>query len=110
MSTKKDHGYKNPYLDQTIDRGTPVPTTLRISETRQLALAFFGVLFAIAFIVGILVLGGDVARSFALAAALLGTLSQFTAQDPNAQRASIVISYGGFLASVAAITAFTLGH
>lgn len=76
---------------------------------RDLLFAVSAVAFAAIFLVSIIVFGGDGSRTVAIFAALLATISQFTAQDEKAYRPSIFFAYFAFVAALIAFVIFAWG-
>lgn len=76
--------------------------------------AFTGTVFAVLFLVSIIVIGGGVSRSAALAAALLAASAQYVGSDAAADRRayllSIYLAYGAFALSIGALLAYVGGR
>ncbi|TGR83589.1 hypothetical protein EN866_33965 [Mesorhizobium sp. M2D.F.Ca.ET.223.01.1.1] len=66
--------------------------------------------FAVIFLGGVIVYGGEFSRDAALAAAFLGCISQFIGQDQRAYRPSIYTAYAGFVLSGLALLLFMAGR
>ncbi len=79
-----------------------------MSEFRRAICAFSATVFAVLFLASVIVFGHPVARSVAIAVALLAVFSQFVAQDeaPGARMAHLVASYLGFVLAIVAFIAF----
>jgi len=79
-----------------------------MSELRRCIFALSAMAFAVLYLGSIIVLGHPVARTVAIAVALLGVFSQFVAQDdaPAARAAHFVATYIGFVLALVALVVF----
>jgi hypothetical protein len=66
--------------------------------------------FAVVFLGGIIVYGGEFSRDAALAAAFLGCISQFIGQDQRTYKQSIYAAYAGFVLAGVALLLFMAGR
>ncbi|KQV27855.1 hypothetical protein ASC97_05685 [Rhizobium sp. Root1203] len=80
-----------------------------MSEARRVVCAVAATLFALLLLIIIAQYGGHWARVAVLITALLATISQFSAQDPQSQTFHLWVSWLGFLAALWAIVIFALG-
>lgn len=65
--------------------------------------------FAILFLGGIMVFGGETARNIAIGAAFFACASQFMAQDPAAYKGSIYSAYAAFIIGLLAYLFLLMG-
>ena len=65
--------------------------------------------FAVVFLGGVIVYGGEVARSIAITAAFFACVSQFIGQDQRVWKASIVTAWIAFAVAACALVAFWFG-
>jgi hypothetical protein len=65
--------------------------------------------FAVVFLISIIIYGGELARSIAITAAFFGCVSQFIGQEQRTWKASIVVAWVAFAAAGCALVAFWLG-
>lgn len=80
-----------------------------MSEARRSTCAIAATLFALLLLCTLVQYGGHATRIAACITALLGVISQFSAQDPEAQRFHLWVSFLGFTAALWAIIMFGLG-
>lgn len=71
--------------------------------------ALFATVFAVIFIVSIVILGDQYSRYAAVAAAFLGCASQFVAQDNDAWKISRAFAYAAFASGAAGLALFMAG-
>lgn len=71
--------------------------------------AFSSAVFAVVFLVAVIVYGDTAARNVAIGAAFLACASQFMAQDPKAYVASIYAAYAAFVTALLAYVYLLLG-
>ena len=81
-----------------------------MSEIRRSICAVAATLFALLLLCTLVQYGGHATRTSACVVALLGVISQFSAQDPAAQRFHYFVSMLGFAAALWAIIIFMLGY
>lgn len=74
-----------------------------------LGFVFSACVFAVVFLGGIVVYGGELARSIAITAAFFGCVSQFIGQDQRTWKASIMVAWVAFTAAAGALVALWFG-
>ena len=65
--------------------------------------------FAVVFLGGIVVYGGEMSRSIAITAAFFGCVSQFLGQDQRTWKGSIVVAWIALTAAAGALVALWFG-
>lgn len=81
-----------------------------MSEARRAVCAIAATAFALLLLFTLIQYGGHVTRAVSCLVALLGVLSQFSAQDDEAQPFHRWVSLLGFSAALWAIIMFVLGY